>query len=63
MTTAPHIRTLPNGLTLDEARTQAAKAPGYSYGQYPKAPGGASPLKEPTRIVELPCAEWHEWCE
>lgn len=18
---------------------------------------------EPTRIVELPCAEWHKWCE
>lgn len=21
------------------------------------------PLGEPTRVVDLPCAEWHEWSE
>ena len=49
---------------LAAAKAQARVGQGYSYGQYEdhKAPVTLE-LGEPTRIVELPCAEWHMWQE
>jgi hypothetical protein len=51
--------------TEDEARAIAEGAPRYSYGQYRNRneTGGGVKLGEPTRVVDLPCAEWHEWQE
>lgn len=47
----------------EAARAQVEGAPAYSFGQYEQKPGGGIKLGEPTRVVELPCAEWHEWQE
>lgn len=49
--------------TLENAKRQAANGDGYAYG----SEGGNHPfsmtLGDPTRIVDLPCAEWHMWSE
>jgi hypothetical protein len=47
------------------ARKIVEGAPRYSYCKFRNnnATGGGIELKEPTRIVDLPCAEWHEWEE
>lgn len=54
--------------TVEEARREAARGNWYSYVEFPHAHGGsadalAAKLGEPTRVVDLPCAEWHEWTE
>lgn len=50
--------------SLEEAKAIAAKSPLYKYGQFEESgPGHVVTLGEPHRIVDLPCAEWHEWAE
>jgi hypothetical protein len=53
--------------TVEEAKEIAqTKAKSYSYGKYEntlRGAGFAIDLGEPTRVVDLPCAEWHEWSE
>lgn len=51
--------------TEDEARAIAEGAPRYSFGLYRNngETGGGVKLGKPTRVVDLPCAEWHEWQE
>ena len=53
--------------TVEQAREIAVKAPGYSFAQYRDVNNEdwviAATLGEPTRIVDLPCAEWHQWSE
>lgn len=52
--------------TEEEARNEAAKGLAYKYGEY-KQDGDfsalAGKLGKPARIVDCPCAEWHEWSE
>jgi hypothetical protein len=48
---------------VDKAREIAKTAPAYSYNEYEDKAPLWSELKEPTRVVELPCAEWHVWQE
>lgn len=52
--------------TEEEARAEAAMAPAYAFGEF-SADGErcqyAEKLGKPTRILDLPCAEWHEWYE
>jgi hypothetical protein len=44
------------------ACSQAAKW--FTYGQYEEDQREWTyPLGDPIRIVDLPCAEWHEWSE
>ena len=52
--------------TLEDAKKQAASGRTYSYGKYeqdwnPTELG--EKLGEPDRVLDLPCAEWHEWKE
>lgn len=51
--------------TEDEARVLAEGAPRYAYGQYRHdgETGGGVKLGAPTRILDLPCAEWHVYEE
>jgi hypothetical protein len=52
--------------TLAAAKKQAAKGLVYKYGKYQQdwSPKDiAAKLGEPTRVLDLPCAEWHEWSE
>jgi hypothetical protein len=49
--------------TVEEAREIARSAPRYTYGEFHQGDGCDVPLGEPTRVVDLPCAEWHEWAE
>lgn len=50
--------------SVEEAKTLlAAGVPSYAFVD---CPGDAIPphtLGEPTRVVDLPCAEWHTWAE
>lgn len=46
-----------------EARKQASKGPMYSFGEYGQSRNPGVALGEPTRVLALPCAEWHEWQE
>lgn len=50
--------------TEDEAREMAVKSPAYAYAAYEdeSTPTNVH-LGSPTRVVELPCAEWHAWPE
>lgn len=51
---------------LTAAKKQAAKGIAYAYCKYPAdwSPSDlAAKLGEPLRILDLPCAEWHEWRE
>lgn len=48
---------------VDEARKVVATGGKYSYAEYGPGASPNVPLGEPTRIVDLPCAEWHEWSE
>lgn len=48
---------------LDQAKALARNAPRYTFIGYRQGNGVAMELGEPTRIVDLPCAEWHEWSE
>lgn len=52
--------------SVESAREIAKRAKSYSYVEY----GGEDVkqditvvLGEPTRIVDLPCGEWHQWSE
>ncbi|MFN8993868.1 MAG: hypothetical protein ACK5X3_09470 [Pseudomonadota bacterium] len=52
--------------TLAAAKKQAAKGLAYKYGKYKQdwSPKDiAAKLGKPTRVLDLPCAEWHEWSE
>ncbi len=46
--------------TEEAARTIARTSPGYLFGNDPITPHRNVELGSPTRVVELPCAEWHE---
>lgn len=48
---------------VDEARNLAKTGKSYAYNEYEQKTVPQDELKEPTRIVDLPCAEWHEWSE
>jgi len=53
--------------TVEQARSEASYGTQCHYGE-PDRPQGdmtrlALVLKEPDRILDLPCAEWHEWSE
>lgn len=48
--------------SLDEAKEIAANGKAYSYNEYDQPTPKVS-LGEPIRIVDLPCAEWHQWSE
>ena len=48
--------------TVTQARELAKTGKSYSFGQFEKEPYVA-PEREPDRIVDCPCAEWHVWCE
>lgn len=48
--------------TVEQARKIAKGAPAYKYVAFPDGSGGYK-LGEPTRVVDCPCAEWHEWEE
>lgn len=47
--------------TIEQARALAKKAPGYAHIDLKGHPDRNVTLCEPIRIVDLPCAEWHEW--
>lgn len=52
--------------SIGEAKEQAAKGLRYSFGTFKDDADMtlmANSLGEPDRIVDLPCAEWHEWEE
>lgn len=51
--------------TEEQAREQARRAAAYKYGHYDNNKGvnKSIPLGSPIRVVDLPCAEWHEWSE
>lgn len=55
--------------TLEAARAEILGGNRYSYGEFFDGSGAPIPtaqiekLGEPTRIVDLPCAEWHMWQE
>jgi hypothetical protein len=52
--------------TESAARKQAAKGLAYKCGKYKQdsdMSALAVRLGKPDRIVDLPCAEWHEWSE
>ena len=47
--------------TVEQAREIAQKSPSYLYGNLPGADRNLPVLGEPTRVVDIPCAEWYEW--
>lgn len=49
--------------SLEEAKALAKTGKSYSYMLYDNLEVPVVELGEPTRIVDLPCAEWHEWSE
>lgn len=53
--------------TEEQARQIAESAPVYSYihneKTSPEFERSLIKLGPPTRVVDLPCAEWHEWSE
>ena len=53
--------------TVEDAKQQAISGKSYCYGQYDKFEGPhhslVEKLGEPLRVLDLPCAEWHEWSE
>ncbi len=49
--------------TLEDAKREARNGEGYSYGDCPDGAPFNLELGEPTRVVDLPCAEWHKWSE
>lgn len=48
--------------TLRQARIQAQQGKAYSFG-YEQDSRPSVELGKPTRVVDLPCAEWHKWEE
>lgn len=53
--------------TVDDARAIARSAPRYSFFACEDGAGMANADQllagEPTRIIDVPCGEWHEWSE
>ena len=49
--------------TVEQAREIAKTAPRYAYNEFHSGDGCDAVLGEPIRVVDLPCAEWHEWSE
>lgn len=52
--------------TESAARKQAANGFSYKYGKFKQdsdMTALAANLGKPDRVVDLPCAEWHEWSE
>jgi len=52
--------------SVEEAKRLVRSAPRYDFGIYLQDPADYDPeveLGEPTRVLDLPCAEWHEWSE
>lgn len=49
--------------SVEEAKLQAEAGFFYSFVEYDHGTLSGIVLGEPTRIVDLPCAEWHEWSE
>lgn len=66
-----HCRYIAVAWNVAQARELALKAKGYFFDHEfdPLGDNGEIPppekiiLGEPTRVVELPCAEWHVWSE
>lgn len=50
--------------TLEQARIVAMQGKAYTYGEFlsDRLPMEAI-QSEPTRVIDVPCAEWHEWSE
>jgi hypothetical protein len=49
--------------TVEQAREMARTAPAFAYTSIEENPPPAVLLGEPTRVLDLPCAEWHVWSE
>jgi hypothetical protein len=53
--------------TLEDAKLQAISGKSYCYGLYDQFQGPhdslVAQLGDPTRIIEAPSAEWHQWSE
>jgi len=52
--------------TVEQARIQAASGKVQAYGKFERPTdmsAQAKELGEPTRVLDLPCAEWYEWEE
>ena len=51
--------------TVEQAREIAKSSPRYRYVEFHQEDGEMTEvvLGEPTRIVGIPCGEWHEWSE
>ena len=51
--------------TEEQARAIATSkaASWWAFGKFEQAPKGQFEVGKPTRVVDLPCAEWHEWEE
>lgn len=47
----------------EQAREIAKTAPCYSFNEYDNGKAPQDKLGKPIRVVDLPCAEWHEWRE
>lgn len=49
----------------EEARKQAVNGRKYLYGDFleDERPENTIELGPPTRVVDIPCAEWYEWRE
>ena len=52
---------------VEEARLLAAKGRKWDFSQFEDKSWSPTDLTaalgEPARVVDLPCAEWHEWSE
>jgi len=50
---------------LREARKVAKSGKAWTYGKFPNDYEKVTQtvLGKPDRVLSLPCAEWHEWCE
>lgn len=49
--------------TVEEAKALAVGAPNYAFGRYKQDGTPKVELGEPTRVLDLPCAEWVYWEE
>lgn len=51
--------------SLEDAKAQACTGKAYTYGEFEREriPLDPALLVEPNRVLDLPCAEWHEWSE
>lgn len=49
---------------LDEAKLAASRGRAYKYGAHEQEWSPETlKLGDPLRVLDLPCAEWHEWAE